>query len=44
MSTSTIGNCVYARITMLYNEEARPSKDIKAKMGHTNKVKNFVLQ
>mgnify|MGYP002762622754 CR=1 FL=1 len=33
MSTSTIGNCIYARITMVYNEEARPSKDIKAKNG-----------
>ena len=33
MSTSTIGNCIYARITMVYNEVARPSKDIKAKNG-----------
>ena len=33
MSTLTVGNSIYARITMVYNEEARPSKDIKAKNG-----------
>lgn len=37
-------NVDYATVKLLHNEEARPSKDIKAKMGHTNKVKNFVLQ
>lgn len=33
MSTSTISNSVYARITFVHNEEARSSKDFKAKNG-----------
>lgn len=44
MSTSTISNSVYARITFVHNEEARSSKDFKAKMVHTNREKNFALQ
>lgn len=33
LSTSTIGSCIYARITMVHQEEARQSKDFKAKNG-----------
>lgn len=33
MSTSTIGSSVYARITLVYHEEARASKEYKAKNG-----------
>lgn len=44
LSSMTINGCSYATINMRNHEEARLSKEVKAKMELTNREKNSVQQ